>query len=211
MNAQAHVLLLLQQHKNYHLSLQIENYQLYLIALEIHYNFYPTPEIRKWHESHHWKSPKQTGFAALLERGFDYVLILDGDGQHLPGEIPAFLAAAESEGAEMILGNRMSANADMPWVRRMTNRFMSWLIGRICGQPIPDTQCGFRMIHRELIPHLFCESDAFDYESEMLFIAARRGYRITSVSVSTVYGDERSKIRPIRDAWRFLKLVRRNW
>jgi len=153
----------------------------------------------------------KTGFAALLERGFDYVLILDGDGQHLPEEIGGFLAAAEAGGPEMVIGNRMSAAADMPWVRKQTNRFMSWLIGRICKQPIPDTQCGFRMIHRTLIPHLFCESDAFDYESEMIFIAARRGCRIASVPVSTVYGNEKSKIRPVRDAWRFLKLVRRNW
>ena len=153
----------------------------------------------------------KTGFAALLERGFDYVLILDGDGQHLPEEIPLFLAAVENGCPEMVVGNRMSAAEGMPWVRRLTNRFMSWLIGWICGQPIPDTQCGFRMIHRALIPHLFCESDAFDYESEMLFIAARRGCRIANVPVSTVYGDEKSKIRPVRDAWRFLKLVQRNW
>ena len=74
----------------------------------------------------------------------------------------------------------MSDTRRMPLSRKLTNRFMSWHISRLCGQAIPDTQCGFRMIHRDLVPDLLCESDAFEYETEMLFIASRRGFRISS-------------------------------
>jgi len=139
----------------------------------------------------------------------DYVLILDGDGQHIPEEVSRFLAAAGQEQRGMFVGNRMAATQGMPLLRWATNRFMSWMISRLCGQPIPDTQCGFRMIHREVIPSLFCESNAYDYETEMLLIAAAGGHQIGNVPVTTVYADETSKIHPLRDGLRFLKLLAR--
>ena len=151
----------------------------------------------------------KTGFQALLERGVEYVLILDGDGQHLPEEIGGFLAAAAQGSCGMLVGNRMHNTDGMPLVRWMTNRFMSWMISRLCKQPIPDTQCGFRMIHRDVIPSLFCESNAYDYETEMLLIASKNGHRICSVPVTTIYGDEQSKIHPFKDGMRFLKLLSR--
>jgi glycosyltransferase involved in cell wall biosynthesis len=151
----------------------------------------------------------KTGFNALLKREFEYVIILDGDGQHLPEEIDRFLAAAAEIPAEIYIGNRMGNVARMPWVRRLANRFMSWQISRLCRHSVPDTQCGFRMIRRELLPGLFCESNAFDYETEMLLIAGRAGHRISSIPITTVYGDEVSKINPIRDGIRFFKLIAR--
>jgi len=151
----------------------------------------------------------KTGLKALTDRGFQYIQILDGDGQHLPEEIPRFLEEANRSQSHIILGNRMSDVEEMPFVRKMTNRFMSWQISHVCHQAIPDSQCGFRMIHRDLAPSLFCETDAFDYETEMLLIAARAGFKISAVPVSTVYGEEKSKIRPIRDTIRFYKLMAR--
>lgn len=151
----------------------------------------------------------KTGFEILLGHGFDYVLILDGDGQHLPEEIPHFLSEANASRAPFIVGSRMADLRKMPFVRKLTNRCMSWRISRACGQPIADTQCGFRMIHREVIPHLFCESNNYDYETEMLLIASRAGFRVAAVPVSTVYGGEKSQIHPVRDTIRFFKLMSR--
>ena len=151
----------------------------------------------------------KTGFRVLLERGVEYGLILDGDGQHLPEEIERFLAAAEKEKASIYLGNRMADTDSMPLARRLTNQVMSWQISRICRQPVPDSQCGFRMIHRSIIPSLFCESNSYDYETEMLLIASQAGHRVVSVPISTVYAGEKSKIQPIRDGIRFVKLLSR--
>lgn len=151
----------------------------------------------------------KTGFRQVLEGGFLFGLILDGDGQHSPDEIPQFLEAANATQAHFLVGNRMSDTRTMPWVRKLTNNFMSRQISARCGQRIPDTQCGFRMIHRAVIPHLFCESNAYDYETEMLFIAAREGFKIHSVPISTIYGSEQSKIHPVRDTIRFIRLLQR--
>ena len=153
----------------------------------------------------------KTGLRALLERpDMDFILILDGDGQHLPEEIPHFLNAANQSVATLVVGNRMDDAKTMPFVRMMTNRYMSWTISRVIGQRVPDTQCGFRMFHRSLAAEfLKSESAAFDFETEMLAIAARCGARIAAAPVSTVYGDEVSKIHPVRDTLKFFKLLKR--
>ena len=150
----------------------------------------------------------QTGMRHWLERGLEYVLILDGDGQHLPEEIDRFLRAA-SAGAKLLVGTRMNDVASMPLLRRLVNRYMSGRISRLCGQAIPDTQCGFRMLHRDLIPDLLGGANRFEYETEMLIVASRKGCRIESVPISTVYSDEVSSIHPVRDTLRFWKLIRR--
>lgn len=153
----------------------------------------------------------KTGLRALSERaGIEYVLILDGDGQHAPEEIPRFLAAANESRATMLVGNRMSDVETMPFVRKMTNRLMSWQISSVCGQPVPDTQCGFRMMKRELLPAMIAiGTTKFDYETEMLVVASRCGARIAAVPVSTIYGDEKSKIHPVRDTIRFYRMMAR--
>jgi glycosyltransferase involved in cell wall biosynthesis len=152
----------------------------------------------------------KTGLGHWSNRQFTRVIILDADGQHLPEEIDRFLiAAASAAGAVFFLGNRMNNLVGMPFIRRAVNRYMSNRISRLCGQKIPDTQCGFRMVDQELIPDLLCGGNRFDYETEMLIIASRKGYRIQSVPITTVYSDEVSNIRPVHDAVRFFKLMRR--
>ena len=152
----------------------------------------------------------KTGLRYCLDRQFRHAIILDADGQHLPEEIDRFIAAAAATvGPVFFLGNRMNDLTGMPFVRRVVNRHMSRRISRVCRQKIPDTQCGFRMLDRQLIPELLGGGNRFDYETEMLIIASRKGYRIESVPITTVYSDEVSNIHPVRDALRFFKLMRR--
>lgn len=151
----------------------------------------------------------KTGFSYLLERGLEFALILDADGQHLPEEIDRFLTAASTSAADLFVGTRMRDVSRMPPLRRFVNRYMSNKISKLCGQEIPDTQCGFRMLQRALLPHLLGGTARFDYETEMLIIASRNGCRIESVPISTVYSDEVSSIHPVRDTIRFFQLIRR--
>jgi len=152
----------------------------------------------------------KTGLGHWLDREVTWVSLLDSDGQHLPEEIDRFIAAAASATQpSFFIGNRMSDVAAMPFIRRVVNCYMSRRISRLCGQKIPDTQCGFRMLDRQLIPELLGGGDRYDYETEVLIIASRKGYRIESVPITTVYSDQVSKIRPVRDALCFFKLMRR--
>lgn len=152
----------------------------------------------------------KTGLRHWLARDeIESILLLDADGQHLPEEIPRFFAAAAAHDAGLLVGTRMSDVREMPFVRRTVNRYMSHRISRVCGQEVPDTQCGYRMIARALAPHLLAGTSRFDYETEMLIIASRKGLRIASVPISTIYSDEVSSIHPVRDTIRFFQLIRR--
>jgi glycosyltransferase involved in cell wall biosynthesis len=158
----------------------------------------------------HWLGAANTSphTACGLDREVTWVSLLDSDGQHLPEEIDRFLAAAAcATEPTFLIGNRMNNVTGMPIIRRVVNRYMSRQISRVCKQEIPDTQCGFRMLDRQLIPQLLGGGDRFDYDTEVLIIASRKGYRIESVPITTVYTDQVSKIRPLRDATRFLKLM----
>ena len=162
------------------------------------------------HEQNRGKGESiKTGLRHWQNGPFAYVIILDGDGQHLPEEIVLFLEMAEATRAEILIGTRMNNVRDMPHLRRFVNRYMSRKISRVCRQQVPDTQCGFRMVHRSVIPDILGGADRFDYETEMLIIASRKGYRIESVPITTVYSDEVSSIHPVRDTLRFFKLMRR--
>ena len=152
----------------------------------------------------------KTGLRHWLDRGSRFVVILDADGQHPPEEIDRFIVAAQGPSQpKLVVGNRMNDVARMPKVRQMVNRYMSNRISRVCGQTIPDTQCGFRLLERDLIPEMFGGAARFDYETEMLIFASRKGFTIASVPISTVYSDEVSSIHPVRDTIRFFKLMRR--
>jgi glycosyltransferase involved in cell wall biosynthesis len=143
-----------------------------------------------------------------VDREVTWVSLLDSDGQHLPEEIDRFLTtAADATQPTFLIGNRMNNVTGMPVIRRVVNRYMSRQISRVCKQEIPDTQCGFRMLDHQLIPQLLGGGDRFDYDTEALIIASSKGYRIESVPITTVYTDQVSKIRPLRDAIRFLKLM----
>lgn len=150
------------------------------------------------------------GLNRLFSQGFDAAVCLDADGQHDPGEIPLFAAAAAT--ADLVVGNRMADVERMPFSRRWTNRVTSRVVSSLAGVAVPDAQCGYRLITAGAWRGIAVESRNYDFESEMIVKAGRAGFRIASVPVTTIYrGDETSNIRPGRDAIRFFRLAWRLW
>ena len=147
------------------------------------------------------------GFLYTLKEGFDAALIMDGDGQHEISDVDSFFRKMEETNADIVIGNRMSDTSSMPSIRKITNRFMSYVISKMCGHEIPDTQCGFKLIKRRVLENLDFKSSNFEIESEILIKAARKGFKIESVPIRTVYGSEKSKINPIVDTIRFMILL----
>jgi glycosyltransferase involved in cell wall biosynthesis len=148
----------------------------------------------------------RTGFEAAVGAGAEAVITMDSDGQHLASEAGRFVDAWE-EGADVVVGDRMADNDNMPWLRKRTNEFTSWVISRVAGARIPDSQNGYRLFDAEVLRSVKLESRRYDMESEILIRAARQGYRIASVPISTIYHDEESSINPFVDTFRFFRLV----
>lgn len=149
----------------------------------------------------------RAGFSRAVDAGFAWVLTLDSDGQHDPDEIPDFLGAARGGEPPMVVGSRRGDLAAMPWLRRATNVFMSWFLSRCARQQVPDTQNGYRLISTQILREIPLTTCHFETESELIVAASRRGYRIASVPVRTIYRrGGQSHIRKVPDTWRFLKL-----
>jgi glycosyltransferase involved in cell wall biosynthesis len=149
----------------------------------------------------------ETGFRTARERGFEAVVTLDADGQHLPEEIPRLLEAA-ARGADVVVGCRMLDPRDMPAVRRWTNQTTSRIVSWLARARVRDSQSGFRLFRAEVLRDVPVTAGRFAGESEILIRAGRLGYRIAEVPISTVYfAGRKSRIDPIRDTIRFFRLV----
>ncbi len=148
------------------------------------------------------------GISRLLENNdFDYVITMDADGQHSPLDLDKFLKEAEA-GVPFAIGNRMVNPKGMPFLRVMTNTLMSWFISKTVGQKIPDTQCGFRLIKKEVLEKIIITTKKYEIESEIIIKAARLGVPIKSIPIRSVYfKNQESNIRPLRDTIRFLKFI----
>lgn len=149
------------------------------------------------------------GFGYALKEDFDAVITMDGDGQHLPEEIPYFARLAEYSESGILIGNRMSRVKNMPYIRVITNRLMSWAISCATGQAIPDSQCGFRLIKRNVLKRIGLRTSKYETESEIIIKAARLGFKIESVPIKTIYGGEKSQINPLVDTFRFIRFITR--
>jgi len=159
------------------------------------------------------RHPRRSGKGAALAAGWQearrrnqrWVVSMDGDGQHAPEDIPRLLQCVADTRAALVVGNRMNDAAAIPWLRRIVNRWMSRRISRLTGRHLPDTQCGFRLMNLDAWSRVHLNADHFEIESELLckFIAA--GERVEFVPIHVIYGNERSKIQPVRDTHRWFR------
>lgn len=156
------------------------------------------------------RSDRQAGKGAALRRGLAailaegnarWVVLMDGDGQHLPEEVPRFLGVMDGT-MELLLGTRMDEAHKFPSHRLVPNRVGSGILRWMSGQAVPDTQCGFRAIRVSLLRRMELESDGFEVETEMLLKAMRLGARWKAVPVSAVYDGQGSHYRPVHDTFR---------
>jgi len=150
------------------------------------------------------------GFKYALENDFDAVITMDGDGQHLPDDLPLFLRLGADPEIDIAAGNRMLQTKNMPFIRALTNRFMSWMISLLSKQEIPDTQCGYRLIKRQVLEKIELKTSNFEIETEILINASRMGFKVASVPIKTIYRGEKSQINPLVDTFRFLKFIIKN-
>lgn len=152
------------------------------------------------------------GAGTALAEGAETIVTLDGDGQHSPEDISRLLSAAEANPATIVIGARLADRAAIPRSRYIANRVAAFWISWASGQPLDDSQSGFRVyparLFRELtIPH--GRARGFVFESEILIEAARHGYRCITAPIAAVYPPARraSHFRPVLDIVRITRMV----
>lgn len=139
----------------------------------------------------------------------DVVVLLDGDGQDPPADIPRLLDAMAH--ADLVVGSRFLGRFEPGAITAIDaagNRALTWVFGRLFGARFTDTMAGFKAIRRPLFVALPLRARRFDIEAELLGRAVQAGARIVEVPVTRkprVAGA--SRLRRIADGLRIVRAM----
>lgn len=148
----------------------------------------------------------RAGIAAALDAGSDVLVTIDADGQHDP-EFAVRLVGVLTA-CDLAIGARARAGTSMPLGRRLTNRLSSIAMSRCLGQPVVDSQSGFRAMRAAVARTVRPSGDRYEFETEFLILAATRGFRLAFVPVPTRYGGAvPSRFRAVQDSARIVRTL----
>jgi len=137
---------------------------------------YPQLRIVRHAKSCGQSTAVRTGVKAAR---YDWIAMLDGDGQNDPADIPKLLAAI-TDGIELVGGNRRKSRRDT-WVKRVSSIIANGVRSRMLNDSTPDTGCGLKVFSRAA----FLDLPYFDHMHRFLpALIKRRGGKILSVEVS---------------------------
>lgn len=151
----------------------------------------------------------KSGFRYAREKDFDYVITLDGDGQHNPDEIPAVLENI-TNGHDISVGYRSGNDSEMPMWRRMGTRVLDYATSIGSGGFVTDSQCGFRAFNEKAVEGMVSRltGEGFGVESEQLIRAYELGLNVAHTHVSCKYKDLNTSTKnPISHGFSVLSYV----
>jgi glycosyltransferase involved in cell wall biosynthesis len=152
-------------------------------------------------------SALMTGLLWARDRGWEWAVTLDADGQHAAADLDAFWNAPVAPDTAIVVGRRGMRGTRMPWHRRFSNAVTTRMISRLARRPVHDAQCGFRMYRLSALEALGLPREGrFEWEAQALALCGRRGFAIAPVDIATVYTDNGSHMRLFLDTLRFLKM-----
>jgi glycosyltransferase involved in cell wall biosynthesis len=151
------------------------------------------------------------GMMAALARGANWVMTIDGDGQHRPEDLLRLLACAAP--GRIVIGSRRGCSGQQPRARRIANRIADFWISWAARHPVRDTQSGLRLYPAAALAGLDRYRDrsgGFVFESELLIDASRRGWRTEGVAIEVAYGAalrRPSHFKPVADIYKIVIMV----
>lgn len=152
------------------------------------------------------------GKGAALQTAFNYIrtidcfacVILDGDGQHRPDEVPVVLKPVLEGQADIVIGSRFINEAHkIPLHRKFGQIILNYITYWGCRVKVSDSQSGFRAFSRQAVMKMQLTEQGFGVESEMQYIAARDRLIVVEVPISAVY-QGKSKRNPFVQGWNVL-------
>ncbi len=124
-------------------------------------------------------------FLASCEMGADFMVTLDGDGQHDPADIPRLLEPLKTGSADIVVGARFHENnIGIPNYRKLGNK----MLNAVTFAGVSDTQSGFRGYNRAALKSILPAEMGMGVDSELLMEASRKGLKIVEIPVSVKYG-----------------------
>jgi glycosyltransferase involved in cell wall biosynthesis len=153
----------------------------------------------------------RSGLIRLLAEGFTHAFSVDGDGQHLAREMQRLIDASHATPGAIVLGaRRIAPDQEVAPIKRFGNDFANWWVSLAAGREFRDTQTGFRIYPIAATLDLGVQAERYQFESEVLILAARRGIAIETCEVAVFYpppGERISHYDPWLDTCRIIATV----
>jgi glycosyltransferase involved in cell wall biosynthesis len=167
---------------------------------------------------------QKRGYQYAIERGFDIVVMLHGDGQYAPEALPQLLEPLETGEADMVFGSRMARGqrplkGGMPLYKFVGNKILTGIQNRLLGMNLSEFHSGFRLYSCEALRQLpfHLNSNEWHFDSEILIQYKEAGLRIVERPIPTYYGDEICHVNGLLYAFECVKTSfsycahKRNW
>lgn len=141
------------------------------------------------------------GFAEAIRLGYTNAISIDSDGQHLPGDIPLFVAAAKENPGALLMGARNMQQEGVPGKSSFGNKFSNFWFWFETGLSLPDTQTGYRLYPLAPLKKINLFTRKFETEIEVIVKMAWRDVKIIPINIRVIYDkDERvTHFRPFKD------------
>ena len=156
------------------------------------------------------RHPYNKGNGAAVKTGTrrasgDFILIVDGDGQHQAADARRLIARLGE--FDLVIGAR-SAATQATVTRRAGNALLNWLASYLTGRPIPDLTSGFRGIRRDVLREfLHLVPNGFSTPTTTTLACIKAGYNVTFEPIDAATRLGQSKMRVGRDGARFLMIL----
>lgn len=147
----------------------------------------------------------KTGIDWAIEKGYDYLISLDSDGQHLAKDLVTFLNKIEEEPGAMIIGARNMETADgVPGSSSFGHKFSNFWFKLETGVSLPDTQSGYRLYPLTHFKKMRFITTRYEFEIESIVRLSWKGVQMLWVPIEVKYPEDR--ITHFRKFWDFLRI-----
>jgi len=157
---------------------------------------------------------QKIGYQFAIEKDFDFMTLLHGDGQYAPEYLPDLVRPLREGQAEAVFGSRMlerraALRGGMPYYKFVGNRILSWLQNRMLGTSLSEFHSGYRVYSvaaLKTVPFALNTND-FHFDTEIIIQLLVAGLRIREVPIPTYYGDEICHVNGLKYGRNVIKAV----
>jgi glycosyltransferase involved in cell wall biosynthesis len=157
---------------------------------------------------------QKLGYLHAIKQGFDYVILLHGDGQYAPEYLPQIVNALGEQEPDALIASRMidrrgALRGGMPLYKWVGNQVLTAIENRMLGSHLSEFHSGYRAYSVEALRSIPFQlnSDGFHFDTEILIQLVSTGRTVAEIPVPTFYGEEISRVNGLAYAANCLKAV----
>jgi glycosyltransferase involved in cell wall biosynthesis len=167
---------------------------------------YPFPvTVLRNPQNQRYGGNQKIGFLYAIEKGYDIVVLLHGDGQYAPEAIPELIRPLVMGEADAVFGSRMisrfgALKGGMPLYKYIANKILTAFENAMLGTRLSEFHSGYRLYTTEALRRIPFElnTNEFHFDTEIIVQLVFSGQRICEIPIPTYYGDEICRVDGVR-------------